>query len=157
MFGQLTAEQIETLLKKQDLGRIGCHANGVTYVVPTSYAYENNCIYAHTGEGMKLQMMRQNPAVCFEVEDTRDEDNWKSVIAWGNFEEINDPGARAEALKILNHREYPLRSSQTVHLGDNWPFNEDNLGEVIGVVFCIRLQEKTGRFEESGSTPVFSY
>lgn len=157
MIGQLNQEQIEALLNDQLIGRIGCHADGVTYVVPISYAYDGQCIYAHAREGMKLKMMRKNPAVCFEVDDTRDMDNWQSVIAWGDFEELDEPAARTEALQILNNRILPLRSSVTTHLGSAWPFSADELNEVDGIVFRIRLKEKTGRFETSGETPLFAF
>ncbi|HRN58380.1 MAG TPA: pyridoxamine 5'-phosphate oxidase family protein, partial [Agriterribacter sp.] len=53
MFGILSADDIEILLQQQLVGRIGCHAKNVTYVVPVSYAYDGAYIYGHTFEGMK--------------------------------------------------------------------------------------------------------
>ena len=67
------------------IGRIGCSANGLTYVVPISYAYDNRYIYAHSKEGMKIQMMRLNPMVCFEIDTMDDLENWQSVVVWGRF------------------------------------------------------------------------
>lgn len=98
MIGKLTESQIEELLGKQLIGRIGCHANDTTYVVPISYAYKDDNIYALTHEGMKVDLMRKNPQVCFEVDNTLDTSNWQSVITWGTFEEINDAAERKEAL-----------------------------------------------------------
>jgi nitroimidazol reductase NimA-like FMN-containing flavoprotein (pyridoxamine 5'-phosphate oxidase superfamily) len=37
MLGQLNPDQIEALLKSEVLGRIGCSANGIVYVVPVTY------------------------------------------------------------------------------------------------------------------------
>lgn len=48
MLGELNTDMIEGLLKSQFLGRIGCHAKGVTYIVPVHYAYEAPYIYAHS-------------------------------------------------------------------------------------------------------------
>jgi hypothetical protein len=59
MFGILNPVEIEQLLSKQLVGRIGCHADGVTYVVPISYAYDGEYVYARTFEGMKINMMRK--------------------------------------------------------------------------------------------------
>ena len=42
-----------------------------TYVVPVTYAYDGEAIYAHSLEGLKLALMRKNPHVCFEVEDVQ--------------------------------------------------------------------------------------
>ncbi len=41
MFGELNPEEIEQLLSAQLVGRIGCHADGTTYVVPVSYGYQD--------------------------------------------------------------------------------------------------------------------
>src|SRR5690349_16428412 len=104
MFGKLRSEEIEQLLKQQLIGRIACHADGVTYVVPISYAYDGVYIYARTFEGMKVNMMRKNPDICFEVEDTKNLSNWQTVIAWGSFEELPEGIQRREAVRILERR-----------------------------------------------------
>ena len=157
MIAELNKDEIEALLHKSLIGRIGCHANGMTYIVPISYAYDSDCVYAHTYEGMKMKLMRQNPAVCFEVDDTKDTSNWQSVIAWGTFEELHNPDERTKALRILNDRVLPLQSSSTTHLGRNWPFSTYSSDDVAGILFRIRLKEKTGRFERTGQTPRFNY
>src|SRR6478735_552165 len=90
MLGQLNDEEIDALLHKQLTGRLGCHADGTTYVVPVNYTYDGNFIYAHSADGMKLSMMRKNPAVCFEVDEIAHVFRWKSVIVWGRFEEVED-------------------------------------------------------------------
>jgi nitroimidazol reductase NimA-like FMN-containing flavoprotein (pyridoxamine 5'-phosphate oxidase superfamily) len=83
MLGELDDRQIDHLLRSETVGRIGCHANGQTYIVPLTYVYDGQYLYGHTGAGMKVQMMRANPKVCFEVERMQDMANWQSVIVWG--------------------------------------------------------------------------
>lgn len=157
MFGTLDAGQIELLLKYQIVGRIGCHADGVTYVVPISYAYDGESIIMHTHEGMKIDHMRKNPKVCFQVEEMASMANWKSVIAWGTFEEIIDPKERNVALKQLTHRTFPLTVSKTVHLSDAWPFESEDIPYVEGIVCKIKLSQKTGRFENDMVQPISAY
>ena len=147
MLGTLNDAQIEKLLTNNFIGRIGCHAYGKTYVVPVSYAYKDDCIYVHTFEGLKISMMRQNPDVCFEVEALEDMGNWQSVISWGTFKELTDEDERKEGLKVLTARKFTGVTSETVHLGNLWPFASDNLEEIKGIVFRILLSEKTGRYE----------
>lgn len=66
MLGDLNASEIERFLRENIVGRIGCrHAFGKTYVVPITYAYEGSAVYAHSDEGMKLHMMRDNPTYRF--------------------------------------------------------------------------------------------
>jgi len=149
MFGKLGEDAIETVLHHQIIGHIGCHANNTTYVVPISFAYENGCIYAHTAEGMKINMMRQNPEVCFEAYRMENMGNWQCVIGWGKFEEITEENARANALNILLKRDLPIISSKTVQLTTDWPFIPQDVNEIKGIVFQIKLEKKTGRYERT--------
>src|ERR1700682_700625 len=88
MFGKLNTGEIDKLISRQLVGRIGCHADGITYVVPVSYAYDGTYIYAYAFKGMKIDMMRKNPKVCFQADNTKNLANWQSVICWGEFEEL---------------------------------------------------------------------
>ncbi|MDC1504172.1 pyridoxamine 5'-phosphate oxidase family protein [Winogradskyella sp.] len=85
MLGNLNSRQIEHVLQSLIIGRIGCHADNKTYVVPVTYAYDGTYVYGHTKEGLKIEMMRKNPSVCFEVDVMENMSNWRSVIAWGNL------------------------------------------------------------------------
>jgi nitroimidazol reductase NimA-like FMN-containing flavoprotein (pyridoxamine 5'-phosphate oxidase superfamily) len=67
MLGQLNEEQIETLLKDLPIGRIGCHADGITYIVPVNYVYDGNAIYVHSAEGLKIDMMRKTRRYVFRL------------------------------------------------------------------------------------------
>src|SRR4051812_1592713 len=148
MFGSLQLQEIEEVLTRQYVGRLGCSANGRTYIVPISYAYDGNCLYFHAArQGDKIQMMRENPEVCFQTDTMENMASWKSVICWGKFEELTGEAERTEALKVLLARELPIITSQTVKLTPSWPFLPDDYKEITGIVFCIHITEKTGRFE----------
>lgn len=152
MLGVLDRNEIEEVLTKQLVGRIGCHARDTTYIVPVSYAYDGKYIYGHTGEGMKIEFMRINPAVCFEVEEIKDMANWKSVVSWGQFEELNDHEERKKGLHALANRLLPLISSETTHLTPHWPFQSNDIHTIKGIVFRIELHTKSGRFENNSVT-----
>ncbi len=152
MFGTLDESDIDLLLKYQVVGRIGCHDDGLTYVVPIGYAYDGESVFMHTHEGMKVDLMRKNPEVCFQVEEIANMANWKSVIAWGRFEELTDVFQRNQALKLLTHRIFPLTVSKMVHTpeGQEVPY-------VDGIIFRIKLTKKTGRFENDHMRPKSVY
>jgi len=149
MFGELTPREIEETIHSQVIGRIGCHADDVTYVVPVSYAYDGEYIYGHAHEGMKVKMMRKNPKVCFEVDIMQNMANWKSVIAWGEFEELTDSKVRHHALQHLLDRILPVITSATTKISPEWPFAPADMASIKGVVFRIRLSQRTGRFENN--------
>lgn len=150
MLGKLNDTEIEEVLTQQIIGRIACHANDITYIVPTSYVYDGECIYGRTYEGLKIELMRKNPKVCFQTDSTENMANWKSVIAWGDFKELTEAGERNAGLEKLLSRKISGIVSNTVKLSPHWPFSsKETLDEIDGIIFCIRLNEKTGRFEKS--------
>jgi nitroimidazol reductase NimA-like FMN-containing flavoprotein (pyridoxamine 5'-phosphate oxidase superfamily) len=146
MLGDLTPDEIERLLEDEVLGRIGCLSGGRPYVVPVCYAYLDGCVYGHTAKGAKWQAMRAEPSVCFEVEHVDDLSSWRSVIAWGVFEELD--GADAErGMQLLVDRILPLLHTPTT------PQPRPHSSTATATVYRIRLGEKTGRFENHSANP----
>jgi uncharacterized protein len=102
---ELSAGEIAAFLGAQRIVRLGCHADGVTYVVPLIYAYEDGAVVAVTTEGRKTAMLRENPRVCVEVDeyDADGKGSWRSVIAQGTYEELSGD-AIEPALSLLRER-----------------------------------------------------
>ena len=150
MLGILNEKQIEELLKRQVTGRLGCHVNGDTYIIPINYNYKNGIIYGHSGTGKKIDMMRQNPNVCFEVDDIQSIFHWHSVIAWGTFEEIKDSDEKQQAMQGLIHRIMPLVESPGGHPSHGITAKEKDVDTLIEtIVYKIKITKATGRFERS--------
>src|SRR3970040_1262167 len=99
---ELTREEIDELLSEQVVGRVGCHVNGLTYVVPLIYAYDGDAVYVASIEGQKVEMMRANPIVCSEV-DSYGPEGWRSAIVQGVFEELSETD-KPRALELLRER-----------------------------------------------------
>lgn len=146
MFETLNKNQINEVLAANYVGHLGCHADDKTYVVPISYAYDGTYLYARSFEGLKLEIMRKNPKVCFQIDEMQNMAEWKSVIVWGNFEEL-DGDERNKALEILSSRMLPSISSNTVKFSSEWPFPATDLTSIEGVVYRISITEKSGRSE----------
>jgi nitroimidazol reductase NimA-like FMN-containing flavoprotein (pyridoxamine 5'-phosphate oxidase superfamily) len=151
MLGELSAQEIEELLSIEVTGRIGCHADGRTYVVPITYAYQSTFVYCHSPDGLQIRMMRKNPVVCFEVDRVEDLGNWRSVIATGRFEELSGREA-LDAMDVLIARFMVIERLNDPH--PSYVFRESEVeppradGREI-VLFRIHLAKKTGRFERT--------
>jgi uncharacterized protein len=148
MIGELNRAEIEQILGTQAVGRIGCHANGRTYVVPITYVYDGRAIYFHSLDGLKTQMMRANPSVCFEVDVVHDLANWQSVIAWGRFEELTGEAA-ARGLEFVLKGLMPFITGETTTPSHGLPSSShrDKLKTEV-VIGRLDLTEMTGRFEK---------
>jgi nitroimidazol reductase NimA-like FMN-containing flavoprotein (pyridoxamine 5'-phosphate oxidase superfamily) len=67
---KMELNQMETLLQRQPVGRLGMSNNGQPYVVPLHYLYERWRIYFHSRkDGLKISCLSTNPKVCFEVDE----------------------------------------------------------------------------------------
>lgn len=150
MLGKLNETQIAQLLKDQVIGRIACQANGELYLVPVNYVYKDGYIYSHSAEGKKIRMMRENPVVCFEVEQIQSVFRWQTVIASGIFEEITDLEEKQQAMQGIIHRIMPLVTSPDGHPSHGITENDSDVGTTVElVVYRIKLGEISGRFEQS--------
>jgi nitroimidazol reductase NimA-like FMN-containing flavoprotein (pyridoxamine 5'-phosphate oxidase superfamily) len=150
MLGELSKKQIEDLLKQQVIGRIGCHAKGETYIVPVNYVYDGNYIYGHSSGGKKIEIMRQNPEVCFEVDEIQSIFRWQSVIVWGTFKEVNDLAERQRIMQALIHRIMPLSVNPDNHPSHGIAESDSEIGTSVElIVYQIAVNKKTGRFENS--------
>lgn len=149
MLGLLSVSEIEDLLYNCNLGRIGCSCNGKVYVVPVNYIYDGNSVIAHSVEGMKIRMMRQNPFVCFEVDAVKNNKSWQSVIAQGIYHEITGERERYEAMNLFLDHMIKLKLSTTTHLPELQPeYLHGKHKSAKPVIYRIILSEKTGRYEK---------
>jgi len=151
MLGTLTSEQIENVLRTQMTGRIGCYADNEIYIVPVTYAYHDGFIYAHSKEGRKIRMMRMNPNVCFQVDAMENMANWRSVLAWGQFEELKTQEEQKYGMHILANRLTPYTTSTTVRRPTEPVHPKIVEKRTKPVIYRIRVEKSTGRFEKAVS------
>ena len=128
MINELHPDEIESVLHRHHVGRLACIVAGEPYLVPITYAYRDGVIYGHTLPGQKLEAMRAEPRVAFEVDERWEADTWHSVVVRGVFAELTTEDDRATALAAL-HGAYPDAS----RLAGS------------GALFRIRPTAKTGR------------
>jgi nitroimidazol reductase NimA-like FMN-containing flavoprotein (pyridoxamine 5'-phosphate oxidase superfamily) len=149
MIGKLNKDQIEEVLKSNVLGRIGCNDGKKTYVVPVNYVYDGKFIICHSLAGMKIRMMRKNPDICFEVDEMKSFTKWKSVIVWGQYQELKNELERYYAMKVFVDRMMHLKISETAIPPEitEKRVHPRSPGNIRPVIYRIVITEKTGRFE----------
>jgi len=103
----LQEDEARALLSACRIGRLGCVDNGEPYVVPISYVFEDGSVYSHSLPGRKIEALRAHPRACIQVDEIENDFEWRSVIAYGNFEEIRVPSDRRSILSKLLDR-FPL-------------------------------------------------
>jgi nitroimidazol reductase NimA-like FMN-containing flavoprotein (pyridoxamine 5'-phosphate oxidase superfamily) len=111
---------MERILCRETIGHLAMTHDGELYLVPVNYAYVEGRILFHCAlEGKKLDMIRANPDVCFQV--SRQEGQpaphagelcdaaFESVICWGTARVIDDVRERHRILNEFQARyaKYP--------------------------------------------------
>jgi uncharacterized protein len=136
--GRLRETDSLAILNEGSLGRHGCIAAGRPYVVPVNYIFDGKDIYIHSLPGKKIDALRANPRVCLQVDEIKDSYHWRSVIAYGIFEEVSSEETRENVLSKLY--------SRLPHMTPVESKLVEGLKETI--VFRIKVDEITGMGEE---------
>jgi nitroimidazol reductase NimA-like FMN-containing flavoprotein (pyridoxamine 5'-phosphate oxidase superfamily) len=85
------------------------------YLLPLSFALDGDDLVLHSArDGRKLEVLRRNPQVCFEVEDgvalvTAEEAcdytfAFRTIVGSGEVEFVDDPAERARLLALFGPR-----------------------------------------------------
>ena len=148
MLGELTQNEIVELLSRQYIGRLGYQLDGEIYIIPINYVYRKNALYAYSAGGRKIEAMRNNHTVCFQVDEIVDTFHWKSVLLWGDFEEIINSQERQQAIQALVHQLMPLTDLPSQHPWHGITVNENDIDTKIPtIVYKIVIRKSSGRFE----------
>jgi len=106
-------EEIETIINRCPVCRLGLVDGDEPYIVPMSFGYENNRVYFHGAlNGRKINLIRRSPRVCLEFDIIHDmvtdgetacrwSQKYESVIAWGQGEILTDPEEKRRAFDII--------------------------------------------------------
>ncbi len=138
MIGKLAPEEIEEVLSRNRIARLAMSLGDRPYVVPINYGYDGQGLYGFCAFGRKIETMRQQPYVAVLVDEITGPHRWRSVMVEGVYEELVDPEDHQRALGAWN------RGSES-GLMRTIPTN----GSLV--VFRIRPEHRSGRFEQSES------
>jgi nitroimidazol reductase NimA-like FMN-containing flavoprotein (pyridoxamine 5'-phosphate oxidase superfamily) len=137
--------EIEAVMRRAEVCRVGLSENDAPYVVPMLFGYRDKYLYLHcANKGKKLDMMRQNSNVCFEMDidyeivrpaghPCRWGAKYRSVIGFGRSFIVEGFQEKSAALNII-----------VQHYGGEWyDFSEKDLQKVC--VVKIEIDSMTGK------------
>ncbi len=128
-------------LQSASMGRLACAHENQPYVVPIHFAFDGKYIYGFTTVGQKVEWMRSNPLVCFEMDQVTSESRWVSVVVFGRYEELTDAPQHKRA-RARAHRF--LARAMWWELAFNTEKYSDQPHSRTPVVFRIHVEKMTG-------------
>jgi uncharacterized protein len=140
MITRLSREESLELLRAARVARLGCVAGDEPYVVPVNYVLDGDCVFVHSLPGRKVEAMRARPRVCLQVDETRGDFGWRSVLAFGRYEELTREPERSRALDLLLASFPRLTPVESLIAAD--------AAAPAPVIFRVRVERLTG-LEES--------
>src|SRR5450432_4157334 len=139
MIHRMNDDECRKVLHAGRVARLGCIANAEPYIVPISYEFDGDFAYSHSLPGLKIDALRKNARACLQVDDIQADLQWRSVLAYGNYEEILNQSERRDVLGRLLRRFPALTPVESALVVDGIP------PQVI--VFRIRIDRLTGMAE----------
>jgi nitroimidazol reductase NimA-like FMN-containing flavoprotein (pyridoxamine 5'-phosphate oxidase superfamily) len=103
---------LEEILSAAIICRVAMMDGDLPYIVPFNYGYSEGCIYIHSApEGKKIDLLRQNNQVCFEVEENAEivkgekacswTTRYRSLVGYGTIEILSDDQSKQLGLEVI--------------------------------------------------------
>lgn len=92
----LTKKECLQLLENNYIGRLAFMVAGNPDILPITYYYDKkkHSIITYSGEGGKIDAMRKNGSVSFQVDEIVSIGKWKSILLYGQYEELSGIDAK---------------------------------------------------------------
>ena len=147
MIKDLDKKTYKDILSNNYIGRLAYICKGEPFVVPITYYYchDNKSIISYSAKGHKIEAMRINRMVSFEVDEIISVNRWRSVLVHGLFEELHQIDAKyrlhefSEGVKKIIEK---IEKKNPQFIGE---FSSKLEGQGMPVVYRINIREITGK------------
>ena len=137
----MTRDETLRVLKKYSYGRLVLAFQNEPYVVPVSYGYDQGRIFFHSAkQGKKVDFIKNNSRVCFEVDELQGDLGWATVICYGTATLREDIEAKKEWNEVLTGQKP----------GDEVIARLEKMDSYIGIV---QIEDMTGRYRIGANPP----
>ena len=99
---ELDRREIDLLLERNCWGVLSLALGDEPYAVPVIYGYDGNAFVFANAPGRKVEIIDANPRVCLVITEVEEAGKrWRSVIARGTVEWIDDIAGKLSAFNLL--------------------------------------------------------
>lgn len=82
-YRDMSRDECVRLLERLRVGRLAYSFKDRVDVEPIAYAWDVDTLFLRTGPGVKLDTLKKNPWVAFEIDEVRGLFDWESVVVKG--------------------------------------------------------------------------
>ncbi len=138
-------QEIAAILEKAAVCRIALSDDDCPYIVPVNFVVRNNCLYFHSSsEGGKIDILRKNNRVCFEIDIDIEIVSGEVSCAWGTRYRSVIGFGRAFFLKETTEKQQALNYLMEKYAGlKDFSYKIEALEKVA--VFSVSIEKITGK------------
>lgn len=136
---------LQDILQGAVICRVAMMDGDRPYILPFNYGYSDGCLYIHSApEGKKIDLLRRQNRVCFELEDTveivkgKQACNWstryRSVVGYANVEILTGTKDKQHGLEVIMRQ----HGAPDLHI-----FNPENMKRMV--ILKLRITSMTGK------------
>lgn len=121
------------------------------HVIPITYFYdeEGENLISYSSLGHKIEAMRINPLVSLQVDEIDSLNNWRSVVVYGNYEELSGSTARFELHKFCEGVKRLVSEKEHKDMKFLCDFSSKATSDKPPIVYRINIDEMTARFRDA--------
>ena len=136
--------EVVQILEQAQVCRLAMVDQGHPYVVPLNFGYRDGALYFHSAlEGRKIDVIRADPQVCFEVDEMVRMDKAAKACDWGvSFKSIIGTGT-ARILDTPAEKKAGLDIIMSHYSGRSFDYPDEMLTKTA--VIQVTIHEMTGK------------
>jgi uncharacterized protein len=149
---EMSASECLEALANAPVGHLACARDNQPYIVPMNFAVDRDYLYVYgfTTVGQKVEWMRSNPLVCFEIDDVVNHNHWMSVIVFGQYEELPDkPEFESARKRAYAHIQKRVMWWEPGYISQD---HRDQPNSLIPLFFRIKVEKMTGHRTSSDNS-----
>lgn len=137
-------EEIESVIRNSLVCRLGMADEDGPYIVPLSFGYADGCLFFHSAkEGRKLDILRKNNKVCFEVDMVGEMVRGDKACDWGmKFESVIGFG-KAFIVEDALSKKAALDVIMAHYSTGQFEYDEKKLDRTV--VIKVEIESMTGK------------
>jgi len=135
------------LLQNNYIGNLAYVYNNRPYILPMTYYFdkENNAIICYSAEGHKINAMRKNNFVSFEVTEIESVHNWSSLLVQGTYEELSGSNIKLQLHKFTTGIKNIIKRKENKKVDFISQFSSKIYMNDLPIAFLIKIDDIIGK------------
>jgi hypothetical protein len=151
--------EMEQILRSAKVGRLCFCLNGMPFIIPLNFAFDNGTIYIHgSDQGLRTESLLEHPTVCFEVDEFQGtlpasmpcefDTAYRNVVAYGTAQPLQSIDEKLHAFRLIVTKYAGEEATDTLTRSEVDKYRSSRSRETA--VVKIQIERMTGKHSVNG-------